>query len=199
MRFEGYSTRKASGPEQGESVRPPVHLLVGDGALLDVDVLAYPEDTFLIMDPYSEIGEVKESFGELMAKAEANLPRVAGEVLLNRRTDHVAAGCLALMVLFNLDFDPPLGEAALMESGENLARTLSEMGPESLCFDRFEMLTRWLSEAKIMKGLLGPLAGLKSLTRVYFNLKNVVQAKRFRMAHDNLFGDARWHPSREDI
>ena len=41
-------------------MRPPVHLLVGDGALLDVDVLAYPEDTFLIMDPYSEIGEVKE-------------------------------------------------------------------------------------------------------------------------------------------
>lgn len=168
-------------------MRPRVHLLVGEGGLLPVDVLAYPEDTFLIMDPYSEIRAPKESWGELMVQAEATLPRSPGEVLINPRADYVTAQNLALMVVFNLDVDPPLGERALRESGEKLAQALLDIRPGSLCFDRFEMLTRWLSEAKIIKGLLGPLGPVGSLNRIYFNLKSLVQAKRFRMAYENLF------------
>ena len=61
--------------------RPEIILTDEGGELLEVDVLAYPEDKHLIVDPYTVLHEQQASMGELIAQAEATLPRPLGEII----------------------------------------------------------------------------------------------------------------------
>ena len=66
------------------SKRPEVILTDKEGALLEVDALAYPEDKNLIVDPYAVLEEQQATMGELIARAESTLPRSLGRSFLPR-------------------------------------------------------------------------------------------------------------------
>ena len=47
---------------------PEIILTETPGPLLEVDALIYPEDTYLIVDPYTPIKEPEDSSKEIMAE-----------------------------------------------------------------------------------------------------------------------------------
>ena len=50
--------------------KPEIILTDQEGKLLEVEALAYPEDTNLIVDPYSDLEEPGASMAEVVANAE---------------------------------------------------------------------------------------------------------------------------------
>ncbi len=132
--------------------RPEIILTDKAGEHLEVDALAYPEDTNLIVDPYTVLEEPQATMGELIARAEATLPRPLGEII-TVPAKGMSATWLYRLVL--LDFDRQLHcRAETVE--ETLRRLIWEIAPlkiRRLGLDRFEFLEPCISAYRILSCL----------------------------------------------
>jgi hypothetical protein len=117
---------------------------------LPVDLGVYPEDAYLVVDPYAEMAETIESWFKVVLDAQNNLPRPLGEVSLCRPIA-VRARYVLRMVVLDFENLPAIRshvlEAALLEAFRQAAR----LGVQSLCLDRFELLEGGLSAYKLLK------------------------------------------------
>ena len=161
-------------------------LFPGDGSGLEVDVLIYPEDTHLVVDPYSPVLTPEEEFSEIIERAGSTLPCSVGEVLVGNPVS-VRAELLLGIVLMDYEREHPALTAKEFRGGMGrLGASLAALEPESLGFDRFELVERWLSAARILSALLESVGGISSLRRVCFSFAEEACIKRFRIAAENL-------------
>ena len=72
------------------------------GEFPEVDVLAYPEDIHLVVDPYVTLQEPAAKVDDLIAEAEATLPRPLGEIIVVEPKELSATWLFRLVLL---DFD----------------------------------------------------------------------------------------------
>ena len=79
--------------------RPEIILTDTAGELLEVDALAYPEDTYLIIDPYTTLEEPDATMTGLIAEAEATLPRPQGQIITAQSKGVNATWLLRLVLL----------------------------------------------------------------------------------------------------
>ena len=142
--------------------RQPEILITGTpGELLQVDALAYPEDTYLVVDPYSPLRVVETPFSDLVAEAEAILPRPVGEII-PACVPEVAAARLFRLVLLDLSEPRPCRSRVVETTLRRLIREVAELGVRHLGLDRFELLEPCISAYRLISCLLGETARLDS-------------------------------------
>jgi len=117
---------------------------------LPVDLIAYPEDAYLVVDPYAEMMPTVESWFQLVLEAQHSLPRPLGEVALCRP---IAVKARHLMRMVVLDFErlPPLRVRILEGALQEMFRQAARLGARSICLDRFELLEHSISAFKLLK------------------------------------------------
>ncbi len=144
--------------------KPEIVLTDIRGEHLEVDLLAYPEDTYLVVDPYSPLDDPGTPAAELMVEAEAMLPRSVGEIL-PARLPGVAATRVVRLVL--LDFSKPCPcQGHVVE--ETLRRLIGEgarLGARHIGLDRFELLEPCISAYRLLSCLLRAIARLENAGR----------------------------------
>lgn len=172
--------------------RPEIILTEIPGEHLEVDVLAYPEDTYLVVDPYSPLEEPATPAAELVVEAEARLPRSVGEIL-PARLPGVAATRVMRLVL--LDFSQPCPcQGHLVE--ETLRRLIGEgaqLGARHLGLDRFELLEPCISAYRLLSCLLREIARVQDSGRpppesLTFALHRPAALRHYQVALANLPG-----------
>jgi hypothetical protein len=160
-----YGTWKeeASG-ERGDTLasgQPEIILTDTPGELLQVDALAYPEDTYLVVDPYSPLRAVETPFSNLVAEAEAILPRPVGEII-PVCIPEVAAARVFQLVLLDLNEPRPCRSRVVEKTLRRLIREAADLGVRHLGLDRFELLEPCISAYRLISCLLGETARLAS-------------------------------------
>jgi hypothetical protein len=117
---------------------------------LPVDLIVYPEDAYLVVDPYAEMCQAIDSWLKVALDAQHRLPRPLGEVSLCRPAS-LAARYVLRMVVLDFESLPAVRtevlETALLEAFRQGVR----LGVQSLCLDRFELLESSLSAYKLLK------------------------------------------------
>ena len=162
------------------------------GERLEVDLLAYPEDTYLVVDPYSPLEDPVTPAAELIVAAETILPRSVGEILPVRLRG-VAAPRVVRLVL--LDFSQPcpcqghdVEETLRRLIGEGAQRRVRHLG-----LDRFELLEPCISAYRILSCLLREIAhvedsGLPPPETLTFALHRPAALRHYQVAVANLSG-----------
>jgi len=117
---------------------------------LPVDLIAYPEDAYLVVDPYAEMMPTVESWFQLVLEAQHSLPRPLGEVALCRP---IAVQAKHLMRMVVLDFErlPPLRVEILDGALQEMFRQAARLGVRSICLDRFDLLEHSVSAFRLLK------------------------------------------------
>jgi len=117
---------------------------------LPVDLIAYPEDAYLVVDPYAELMPSVESWFQVLLEAQHSLPRPLGEVTLCRPLA-VQARYLMRMVVLDFETLPPLRGEVLEGALQEMFRQAARLGVRSVCLDRFDLLERSISAFKLLK------------------------------------------------
>jgi hypothetical protein len=117
---------------------------------LAVDLVAYPEDTYLVVDPYSGPGQTPSSWFKALQDAQHKLPRPLGEVFLYRSSS-VLARYLVRMVVLDFEKPPAVRTEVLETALQDVFRQASWLGLRSLCLDRMELLENSLSAYRLLK------------------------------------------------
>jgi hypothetical protein len=141
--------------------RPAIILTDTPGEHLRVDALAYPEDTYLVVDPYSPVRAVETPPSDLLAEAGAILPRPVGEIL-PARVSEVAAARVFRLVLLDLNEAPPCRTRVVEKTLRRLIREATGLGVRHLGLDRFELLEPCISAYRILSCLVRETARLDS-------------------------------------
>lgn len=117
---------------------------------LPVDLIAYPEDAYLVVDPYTEMMPTVESWFQVLLAAQHALPRPLGEVALCRP---IAVQAKHLMRMVVLDFEdlPPLRPKILEQALQEMFRQALRLGVRSVCLDRFDLLEGNVSAFKLLQ------------------------------------------------
>jgi hypothetical protein len=162
------------------------------GELLQVDALAYPEDTYLVVDPYSPLRAVEKPFSDLVAEAEAILPRPVGEII-PACVPEVAAATVFRLVLLDLNEPRPCRSRVVETPLRRLIRDVADLGVRHLGFDRFELLEPYISAYRIISCLLGETARLASSgvlppDTLTFALHHPAALRHYQVAVANLPG-----------
>ena len=131
------------------SKRPEIIVTDQEGALLEVDALAYPEDKNLIVDPYAVMEEHQATMGELIARAEAILPRPLGEII-PAQAKGLAAAWLYRLVLLDFAKQPHCRAETVEETLRQLIWQVASLGVHRLGLDRFELLEPCISAYRVM-------------------------------------------------
>ena len=101
-RYFGETLVFGAGEDRLAGTRPEIILTDIAGEFLEVEALAYPEDTHLIIDPYTVLVEPDGTINGLVAEAEATLPRPLGEIITAKAKSMNATWLFRLVLL---DFD----------------------------------------------------------------------------------------------
>lgn len=172
------------------SKRPEVILTDKEGALLEVDALAYPEDKNLIVDPYAVLEEQQATMGELIARAEATLPRPLGEIIPAQAKGLIATWLYRLVLL---DFDKQLHCRAetVEETLRQLIWQVVSLKVNRLGLDRFELLEPCISAYRVMSCLCDQVtkleaAGSSPPTTLIFSIHQHAAMRRYQLALANL-------------
>ena len=133
-------------------LQPTTSILLSqqDACGLAVDLLAYPEDTYLVVDPYSGMGQTPSSWFKVLQEAQHKLPRPVGEVFLYR-SPSVLARYLVRMVVLDFENSPAVRAEVLETTLQDVFRQASWLGLRSLCLDRMELLENSLSAYRLLK------------------------------------------------
>ena len=131
---------------------PEIILTDKEGALLEVDALAYPEDKNLIVDPYTVLEEQGATAGELIAHAEATLPRPLGEII-PARARGLGATWLYRLVLLDFDKHPHCRTETVEETLRQLIWQVASLKVRRLGLDRFELLEPCISAYRVVSCL----------------------------------------------
>jgi hypothetical protein len=170
--------------------RPEIILTDKAGALLEVDALAYPEDTHLIVDPYAILEESNNAMSELVAQAEATLPRPLGEIIL-ARTKGVVATWLFHMVLLDFERHHHCRAKTVEETLRQLIWQVALLNTRSLGLDRFELLEPCISAYRVMSCLCDQVikvkaAGSSPPTTLIFSIHQPAALRHYQVALANL-------------
>jgi hypothetical protein len=128
----------------------PIQLSQQEAPGLPVDFLVYPEDTYLVVDPYSMAGSDAASWFKVVEEANLFLPRPLGEVAVGR-SPTVQARYLVRMVVFDFENLPPLNTEVLQTSLQHTFQHAARLGARSVCLDRLELLENSVSAYKLLK------------------------------------------------
>ena len=172
------------------SKRPEVILTDKEGALLEVDALAYPEDKNLIVDPYAVLEEQQATMGELIARAEATLPRPLGEIIPAQAKGLIATW-LYRLVLLDFDKQPHCRAETVEETLRQFIWHLASLKINRLGLDRFELLEPCISAYRIMSCLCDQVvkleaAGSSPPTTLIFSIHQDAAMRRYELALANL-------------
>jgi len=170
--------------------RPEIILTDQEGALLEVDALAYPEDKNLIVDPYAVLEEQQATMGELIARADATLPRPLGEII-SAQAKGLSATWLYRLVLLDFDKQPHCRAETVEETLRQLVWRLAPLKVQRLALDRFELLEPCISAYRIMSCLCDQLtkleaAGSSPPTFLIFSIHQDAALRRYQLALANL-------------
>jgi hypothetical protein len=170
--------------------KPEIILTDKAGKLLEVDALAYPEDTNLIVDPYSALEEPEASMAEVVAKAEATLPRPLGEIISAQAVGLKASWLFQLVLL---DFKGQHHcKAEIVE--ETLRQLMWHIGPleiQSLGLDRFELLEPCITAFRVLSCLCDQVKKLETADSFppmtfIFSIHQEAALRRYQVALANL-------------
>jgi hypothetical protein len=172
--------------------QPEIILTDTPGELLQVDALAYPEDTYLVVDPYSPLRAVETPFSDLVAEAEALLPRPVGEII-PACVPEVAAARLFRLVLLDFNEPRPCRSRVVETTLRRLIREVADLGLRHLGLDRFELLEPCISAYRLISCLLGETARLDSsgvlpLATLTFGLHHPAALRHYQLAVAHLPG-----------
>ena len=133
--------------------QPKIILTDTPGEHLQADALAYPEDTYLVVDPYSPVRAMEAPFSNVLAEAEAILPRPVGEIIPACVPEVVAARVFRL-VLLDLNEPRPCRNRVVEKTMRRLIREMADLGVRHLGLDRFELLEPCISAYRLLSCLL---------------------------------------------
>lgn len=134
--------------------QPEIILTDTPGEQLQADALAYPEDTFLVVDPYSPVRAMEVPFSNLVAEAEAMLPRPVGEII-PACVPEVAAARVFRLVLLDFNEPRPCRRSRVVEKTlRRLIREVADLGVRHLGLDRFELLEPCISAYRLLSCVL---------------------------------------------
>jgi hypothetical protein len=172
------------------SERPEIILTDQEGALLEVDALAYPEDTNLIVDPYAVLEEQQATMGELIAQAEATLPRPLGEII-PAQAKGLKATWLYRLVLLDFDQQKHCRAETVEETLRQFIWQVASLKVDTLGLDRFELLEPCMSAYRIMSCLCDQVikieaAGSSPPTTLIFAIHQNAAMRRYQLALANL-------------
>jgi len=173
------------------SKRPEVILTDKEGALLEVDALAYPEDKNLIVDPYAVLEEQQGTMGELIARAEATLPRPLGEII-PAQAKGLSAAWLYRLVLLDFDKQPHCRAETVEETLRQLIWQVASLKVNRLGLDRFELLEPCISAYRVMSCLCDQVTKLEAVggssppTTLIFSIHQDAAMRRYQLALANL-------------
>jgi len=172
------------------SLRPEVILTDQEGALLEVDALAYPEDKNLVVDPYAVLEEQQATMGELIARAEATLPRPLGEIIPSQ-AKHLSATWLYRLVLLDFDKQPHCRAETVEETLRQLIWQVASLKVHRLGLDRFELLEPCISAYRVMSCLCDQVTKLEAATSsppitLIFSIHQDAAMRRYQLALANL-------------
>ena len=171
-------------------LRPEIILTDKAGELLEVEALAYPEDIHLIVDPYAVLEESDATMGELIARAEATLPRPLGEII-TARAQALRATWLFRLVLLNFDHQHNCRAKTVEETLRQLLWQVAQLEVQRLGLDRFELLEPCISAYKVLSCLCDQVAkleaaGSSSPSTLIFSLHQQAALRRYQVALANL-------------
>ena len=170
--------------------RPEIILTDEAGELLEVEALAYPEDIHLIVDPYAVLEESDATMGELIAKAEATLPRPLGEII-TVRAQALRATWLFRLVLLNFDHQHKCRAETVEETLRQLLWQVAHLQVQRLGLDRFELLEPCISAYKVLSCLCDQVAKLEAAgssppSTLIFSLHQQAALRHYQVALANL-------------
>lgn len=170
--------------------KPEIILTDKPGELLEVEALAYPEDIHLIVDPYAVLEEPDGSMGELMAKAEATLPRPQGEII-TARAPALRATWLFRLVLLNFDQQHKCQAKTVEKTLRQLLWQVTHLKVRRLGLDRFELLEPCISAYRILSCLCDQVTKFKAggsspPSTLIFSLHQQAALRHYQLALDNL-------------
>jgi hypothetical protein len=170
--------------------RPEIVLTDIRGEHLQVDLLAYPEDTYLVVDPYSPLDDPGIPAAELIVKAETIVPRSVGEIL-PARLPEVAATRVVRLVLLDFGQPCPCQGHVVEETLRRLIEEGARLGTRHLGLDRFELLEPCISAYRLLSCLLREIerlgdSGLPPPERLTFALHQRAALRHYQVALANL-------------
>jgi len=172
------------------SKRPEIVITEKEGALLEVDALAYPEDKNLIVDPYAALEEQPATMGELIAQANATIPRPLGEII-SAQAKGLGAAWLYRLVLLDFDKQPHCRAETVEKTLRQLVWRLASLKVQRLALDRFELLEPCISPYRVMSCLCDQVtkleaAGSSPPTFLIFSIHQDAAMRRYQLALANL-------------
>jgi hypothetical protein len=172
--------------------KPEIILTDVRGEHLGVDLLAYPEDTYLVVDPYSPLDDPATPAAQLVVEAEATLPRSMGEIL-PARLPGVTATRVVRLVLLDFNQPCPCRGHVVEETLRRLIREGAQLGTRHLGLDRFELLEPCISAYRLLSCLLREMerlgdSGLPPPERLTFALHRRAALRHYEVALANLPG-----------
>jgi hypothetical protein len=172
--------------------KPGIILTDIPGEHLEVDLLAYPEDTYLVVDPYSALDDPAIPAAQVLVEAEAILPRSMGEIL-PARFPGVAATTVVRLVLLDFGQPCPCQGHVVEESLRRLLREGAQLGARHLGLDRFELLEPCISAYRVLSCLFREMerlgdSGPPPPERLSFALRRRATLRHYEVALANLPG-----------
>jgi hypothetical protein len=170
--------------------RPEIILTDGTGEFPEVDVLAYPEDIHLIVDPYATLEEPAAQIGDLVAQAEATLPRPLGEIITVKPRE-LNTTWLFRLVLLDFDRQKHCTAELVEETLRRVVWQVALLNGKRLALDRFELLEPCISAYRVLSCVCNQVqkveaAGNTPPTKLIFCLHQPSALNRYQMALENL-------------
>ena len=170
--------------------RPEIILTDEGGELLQVDALAYPEDKHLIVDPYADLHEQQATMGELIAQAEASLPRPLGEII-PAKASRLNAARLYRLVLLDFDQQQHCRAETVEETLRQFIWQVAPLDVRRLGLDRFELLEPCISAFRVLFCLCDQVikleaAGSSPPRTLIFSIQKEAAQRHYQLALANL-------------
>ncbi len=173
------------------NVYPEIQLRVQDATEIPADILVYPEDRYLIVDPYSSITPSKENGTSLINYAMWSLPRRLGEVIVSKG-ESIKANYLMKMVVVDFEAIPQVQASVFEEAIKEVFRKAGILKAKSICFDRFDLVERHLSAYKVVSTLIRllvpfQLQAASKIDQFVLTFTEGPVLRRFEIACSNLY------------
>ena len=170
--------------------RPEIIVTDRAGEFLDIDALAYPEDVNLIVDPYAVLEDSDASMGELIAKAEATLPRPLGEIITSG-AQTLRATWLFRLVLLDFDRQRHCHAETVEKTLRQFLWQLASLKVGRLGLDHFELLEPCISAYRVLACLCDQVAKLEAAgvsppEILVFSLHQQAALRHYQVALANL-------------
>ncbi len=173
------------------NIYPEIELRVQDASEIPADILVYPEDRYLVVDPYSSITPPSEDGASLINYSMWSLPRRLGEVIVSKG-ESIKANYLMKMIVMDFEAIPQVQASVFEEAVKEVFRKAGILNARSICFDRLDLVERYHSAYKVVSTLVRLLVPfqLQAACRIgsfVLNFADGPVLRRFEIACSNLY------------